>query len=118
MSSSPHNAFIAWLDAELAQRRWSYHQLARRSGLSHSMLSRVRRGGAPGWSLCRAVAAALDLPPEQVLRQAGLLPPVSPEQAEYEAFRHLLAQLSGEDRQELLEIARLKLNLDRENYPR
>jgi hypothetical protein len=75
------------------------------------MLSRVRAGAAPSWGACRAVAGALDLPPEQVFRQAGLLPPISPEQSEYEEFRHLLARLSSEDRQELLEIARLKLSL-------
>jgi transcriptional regulator with XRE-family HTH domain len=113
MSTSPDNLFAAWLEAELAQRRWSYQHLARKAGLSHSMLSRMRAGAAPSWSACHALAGALDLPPELVFRQAGLLPPVPAEQSEYEAFRHLLSQLSSEDRQELLEIARLKLNLDR-----
>lgn len=112
MSSSTNNAFLAWLDAELAQRRWSYHQLARRAGVSHSTLGRLRRGAVPGWGLCHALAGAFDLPPEHVLRQAGLLPPVPPEQAEYEEFRRLLARLSQDDRRELLEIARLKLSLD------
>lgn len=110
MSPSPDNAFVAWLEAELAQRRWSYHQLARRAGISHSLLSRVRAGAVPSWSACSAVAGAFDLPPEQVFRQAGLLPPIPPEQSEYEEFRRLLARLSEEDRQELLEIARLKLS--------
>jgi transcriptional regulator with XRE-family HTH domain len=111
MPNSPANAFAAWLDAELAQRGWSYSQLARRAGLSHSMLSRLRAGAPPSWSACRLVAEALGLPPEEVFRQAGLMPPISSDQAEYEQFRHLLAQLSDEDRQELLEIARLKLQL-------
>ena len=111
MPNSPANAFIAWLDAELEHRRWSYNQLAHQAGLSHSMLSRVRAGAPPSWSLCHAVAVALDLPPEQVFRQAGLLPPVSSDQSEYEEFRYLLAQLTKDDRQELLEIARLKLRL-------
>jgi transcriptional regulator with XRE-family HTH domain len=115
MSSSPDHAFVAWLETELAQRRWSYNQLARRAGISHSMLSRVRAGAIPSWSACHAIAGAFDLPPEQVFRQAGLLEPIPNEQAEYEELRRLLSQLSAEDRQELLEIARLKLNLDREN---
>ena len=114
MPNSPTNAFVAWLDAELEQRNWSYNQLARRAGLSHSMLSRVRAGAPPGWSICHAVAGALDLPPEEVFRQAGLLPPIPVEQAEYEQLRYLLTQLSEEDRQELIEIARLKLRLEKE----
>jgi transcriptional regulator with XRE-family HTH domain len=117
MPLSPDHAFIDWLESELAKRRWSYNRLARRAGLSHSMLSRVRAGAAPSWTTCRAIAEALDLPPEHVFRQAGMLPPVSREQSEYEEFCHLLDQLSAEDRQELFEIARLKLNLNRENYP-
>jgi transcriptional regulator with XRE-family HTH domain len=115
MPNSPANEFAAWLDAELAQRGWSYSQLARWAGLSHSMLSRLRAGALPSWSACRAVAEALGLPPEEVFRQAGLLPPISPSQAEYEQFRHLLAQLSAEDRQELLEIARLKIRMNSED---
>ena len=111
MPHSPANAFVAWLESELEQRRWSYNQLARRAGLSHSMLSRVRAGSPPSWRICHAVATALDLPPEQVFRQAGLLPSIPAEQAEYEEFRHLLAQLTEDDRQELLEIARLKIRL-------
>lgn len=117
MSSSPDIAFAAWLEAELAQRRWSYNQLARRAGLSRSIISRVRAGAKPTWSACQAIAGAFDLPVEQVFRHAGILPPVSREQSEYEELRHLLAQLSAEDRQELLEIARLKLNLNRLDGP-
>lgn len=114
MPNSPANSFVAWLDVELDRRRWNYNQLARQAGLSHSILSRVRAGAPPSWGICHAVAAALDLPPEEVFRQAGLLPPIPADQAEYEAFRHLLAQLPQDDRQELLEIARLKLKLNQD----
>ena len=114
MQHSPANAFVAWLEAELEQRQWSFNQLARRADLSHSMLSRVRAGSPPTWSVCYAFSTALNLPPEQVFRQAGLLPPIPAGQAEYEEFRYLLAQLSEEDRQELLEIARLKIKLDQD----
>lgn len=118
MPTSPADDFIAWLDAELAQRQWSYSQLARRAGLAHSVFSRARAGAAPGWRSCRAIAEALGAPPEEVLRRAGLLPPIPADQAEFEQFRRLLAQLSPEDREELLEIARLKLHLtlDRQGY--
>jgi transcriptional regulator with XRE-family HTH domain len=111
MPTPPADDFIAWLDAELAQRRWNYGQLARRAGLAHSVFSRARAGVAPGWRSCCAIAEALGLPPEPVLRRAGLLPPLPADQAEFEQFRHLLAQLSPAERQELMEIARIKLRL-------
>jgi transcriptional regulator with XRE-family HTH domain len=105
------NDFILWLDAQLSDRNWSDHQLARKAGISHSVISKARRGIPPKWDACAAIASALDLPPEVVFRQAGLLPPLPPAQGEIEEWRHLLAQLSPKDRYELLQIARLKLRL-------
>jgi len=105
--------FVIWLDKQLSDRNWSDHQLARKAGISHSVISKARRGISPKWDACVAIATALDLPPEVVFRQVGLLPPLPPAQGEIEEWRHLLAQLSAKDRYELLQIARLKLRLKR-----
>ncbi len=60
-----------------------------------------------------SIAKALRLPPETVFRKAGLLP-ASPDQNELlDQLSHVAADLSDEDKQELIEIARLKL--DRKN---
>jgi transcriptional regulator with XRE-family HTH domain len=103
--------FVIWLDQELLQHGWSDHQLARRAGLSHSVISKARSGASPKWEACEALARALDLPPEIVFRKAGLLSPLSGEPADLEEWRHLLALLPERDRYELLQIARLKLSL-------
>lgn len=107
---TPHE-FLTWLDQQLAQRGWSDHYLARRAGLSHSVLSKARNGTPPRWEACEALARALDLPPETVFRQAGLLEPLPAEQADLEAWRYLLGRLSARDRYELLQIARMKVAL-------
>ena len=107
------NDFVVWLDTQLSERNWSDHQLARKAGISHSVISKARRGISPKWDACAAIASALDLPPEVVFREAGLLPRLPPAQGEIEEWRHLLAQLPAKDRYELLQIARLKLRLKR-----
>ncbi len=106
--------FIEWLDEQLKQLGWNDHQLARRAGISHSVVSKARTGITPKWEACVAIAAALNLPAETVFRRAGLLPEVDgacPELAELHA---LLPLLSEYDRRELVQIARLKIRLSRE----
>jgi transcriptional regulator with XRE-family HTH domain len=50
--------------------------LARRSQISDSHISRLVAGGRkPGNEAAKAIARAFRLPPEEVMRQAGLLPP-------------------------------------------
>ena len=52
----------------------------------------------------------MEAPPELVFRKAGLLPERNDETISFEHWRFVLEQLSEEDRDELLEIARLKLD--------
>ena len=107
----PINAFIAWLDQELDERKLNDNQLARRAGISHSVLSRARMGLLPRWGACEALAEALDLPAETVFRKAGLLSPQMDDEVSLDEWRYVLRRLSERDRYELLRIARLKLEL-------
>lgn len=110
--------FIDWLDQELRERGWNDHQLAQRAGLSHSVISKARRGVLPRWEACAAIAGALNLPADLVFRYAGLLPPLPDEEASLVELRALLARLSPRDRQELVQIARLKAKLYEERQRR
>ncbi len=72
-----NNDFVDWLGQELKKRDWSYQELANRAGITRSAVSTVmthRQG--PGLEFCKGIARAFHLPPEVVLRTAGLLPPL------------------------------------------
>lgn len=101
--------FIEWLDSELAERGWNDHQLANRAGISHSVISKARRGTMPRWDACASIAGALNVPADLVFRKAGLLPPLADEEAVLIELRYLISQLSTRDRYELMQIARLKI---------
>jgi transcriptional regulator with XRE-family HTH domain len=111
-------SLIDWLDRELAERGWNDHQLAQHAGISHSVISKARRGTMPRWDACAAIAAALNVPADLIFRQAGLLPPMPEEEAALLELRLLLPQLSPRDRLELVQIARLKIHLHTERQAR
>jgi transcriptional regulator with XRE-family HTH domain len=69
-------AFTEWLEQELKNREWRPADLAREARLGDATLSRIINGVRnPGASVCRAIAAAFVIPPEEVFRHAELLPP-------------------------------------------
>ena len=85
-----------WLEGQLEERGWSSSELARRAGISQSSVSNVLTGKqVPGLEFCKGVAEALDVRTEELLQQAGHLPPMpAPVVEEREALR-LLRGLSG-----------------------
>lgn len=71
-----------------------------------------------GIKTANAIAKALKLPSRQVFEVAGILDPdpesnLTPEEAE---LVYLFEQLSDEDQEEIIRIARLKLELKGEPY--
>ena len=74
-----------WLQEQLAARRWSQAELARRANLSPALVSMVLNGkSAVTLTFSLAVAEALHFPLEEVLHQAGVLArePANPRLAE------------------------------------
>lgn len=64
-----------WLSEELEQRHWSHRELARRTGLSQSSVSKTLSGErSASINFCNKIAHALGESPEKVLRLAGILP--------------------------------------------
>lgn len=66
----------SWLTSEMERRGWSNSELARRADVTHTSISRAINGSTPGLDVCTGIAHAFRMPPEQVLRLAGLLPPL------------------------------------------
>ncbi len=105
------NAFGDWLQGELKRRDWIQADLARAAGMKTATISRIVNGlQRCGESSCRKIAKALDLPPEAVMREAGILPPAR-DYAERSIVLELIEaawDLPDDDWQELLALVRVK----------
>jgi transcriptional regulator with XRE-family HTH domain len=105
------NNFYEWLQAEIEDRNWSQAEFAKKSGISASQVSRVISGlRPPGNEFIEATSHALRLPPEEVFRRAGLLPPKPVKTEAIEELLHLASDLPPDQVQELIDLARLKLD--------
>ncbi|MCW5876144.1 MAG: helix-turn-helix transcriptional regulator [Anaerolineales bacterium] len=114
------SAFVDWVLRELEKRSWSQAELARRSKISESHISHVFFGRRqPQITFCKGIARAFELPPELVLRKAGLLPPIR-EEAGSQAleWQHIFSQArDDEERRQLLEIAQFEMKRIRKRNP-
>jgi len=100
-------SFTDWIDSELKRRGWSLNELARRSGMSSASVSMVlSEQRKPGTEFCRSVADALQVPPEEVFRLAGLLPPLLPAVAEEREVVNILRSLPAQTRATVLDMLR------------
>ena len=73
--SDMNDNLSSWLANELIIRGWSQSKLAKLAGVSKTAISDAISGkNPPKFDVCVAIAKALRLPPEEVLRKAGLLP--------------------------------------------
>lgn len=99
--------FDAWLIRELNERGWSNSELARRAGVVPSTVSMILSGQKrPGLEFCVGVARALRMPPEVVLRRAGLLPSLpDPVEEEQEAVG-ILRGLTDSARRTVMQMLR------------
>jgi transcriptional regulator with XRE-family HTH domain len=101
------NDLIGWIEQERERRNWSINELARQAGLSPGTVADVlNQRTNPGLQFCTEIARALNVPPENILRLAGLLPPQPEETATINEFIHLLNQLPAEEQKELLLVAK------------
>jgi len=104
--------FADWLNQELNNRDWKPADLAKKAGLASGILSRIlNRERNAGTETCNAIAQALKIPAEVVFRHAGLLPPKPEMDSLLEECIFIFDSLPESDKEEILEIARLKLSL-------
>ena len=86
--------FSEWLQEALEKKGWKQSDLARAAHLGKGSLSDIVSGRRKvGSEVARAIADALKLPPEQVFRAAGILPPENQDPWADE-MAHKLSQLS------------------------
>lgn len=92
---TPVTPFGVWLLAALEQRGWTRRQFALRAGVSSSMVGRWLVRHRPTPASCARIAAALGLPLDLVLAEAGHPRPVPPGDASprREEAHHLVDRL-------------------------
>jgi transcriptional regulator with XRE-family HTH domain len=108
MFSIVDKTFAEWLLEEMNRLDMTQAQLAKRAGISRTAVSNLlSHTRDPGPTICRAIARALDVPPEEVFRKAGLLPDKPEDPPGLLELIHAYSQASDEERERILEIARL-----------
>ena len=100
--------FVTWLNDKLHTLGWNYSELARRMGnFTPSGVSRaMSENGGISYDFCVGVARAFELQPEELLRQAGLLPALPPEVREEREVQYLIRTISSEEREAALAMLR------------
>ncbi len=103
--------FNDWLLEQLNEINWSQADLARASGLTRAAISRYINDlpRTPDEAALRKIAKAFRYSPEIVFRAAGILPPAPKDDPVIAEIEHLARQLSADDVQELIDLARVKL---------
>lgn len=99
-----------WLLEELAERRWSMREFARRCEVTESTISRIISGKRnPSSELCRTMSHVLRLPPERIFREAGLLPPALEHSPDIKEALYLFRELPEDEQLRILLIMRTLL---------
>ena len=107
-------SFGDWLKKCLDEREITQYQLSQRTGISPSHINRIISGErGVGEKSMLAIARALQIPPEEVYRRFGLLPPKPKDNIEDEELLFLYHQLSPNEKQEAKEYLKFKLDRKR-----
>jgi len=101
------STFWKWFHQEREKRGLSIRKVESLGGVGESAISsRARYELPPTYENCRAIAKAFDLPVEDVLRKAGLLPPRYDEEPTAKRLLHLFSQLSEEEKEYVIKFAK------------
>jgi len=101
-----------WLRKKIEEAGITQAELSRLSGISPTHITKVLNGqrGLSGHSLM-AISKALGTSPENVYREAGLLPHVPQDIELQEELLYLFNQLPPDEKDELLSYLQIKLTL-------
>ena len=102
--------FVSWLQSEMDKRKWGITGTARQAALSHPVISDIMNLQVqPTFDTCVALAKAFEMPPEEVLRLADLLP--GHPDARLQTLIDLYNNLSLGNRDELIAYAEMRYRL-------
>lgn len=100
--------FSSWLELELTARNWKPADLAARANVAQATISNILNNNREvGHRTALAIAKALNVPPDYVYRQAGILPDTAgPERdPSFQEILDIMRNLPPEERREILDYA-------------
>ncbi len=96
--------FGSWLQSALDKRGWNQSELSRRSGISTGQISRLINGSRqPGLDNLTAIAEALGIPPENILREIGTWPEKKDGSPTVEEANFVLQKLPEEEQRRIVD---------------
>jgi len=113
------DSFGMWLQQQREKLGISQAELARLAGLNRAVVNKMENNATkPEAETLLATSRALKLPPETVFRAAGLLPPKPEHNERITEATYILSMLEEEDIDEIIQIARMKLERKKASSPR
>lgn len=101
--------FAVWLEEELARKNLDRAELARRAGISESMLSLIYKGERKaGKKTCANIAKALDVPEITVMEKAGIIKATSKNSPLVERIAYIVSLLPKSEQEGFLEYVELR----------
>lgn len=100
--------FSDWLLSELAKRKWTQADLARRSGLTKQAVTNYVSGRVPNRDALVSIAKSLQIPIE-IIFDAVTGKNKSEKTLQISKFDHIIEQLPDEDIDDLYTLAKAKL---------
>lgn len=86
---------IKWVNRQLRIKDISQRELAKKAGVSHSLISNAMRGERPvTWDFCKAVSRGLNEPIWDVLKLAGFLDNIPQEISQTEEVKTLILKFN------------------------
>ena len=99
--------FPGWLQEQLNARGWGQADLANRAGINRQVIwGWLNRRKKPTEEYLVKVANAFEIPPQEILRVAGVLPMEPNHDAITEAILHLIGDLDSATKIDVLEYAK------------
>lgn len=112
MTPEKTERFIAWIDNKLSEARLTDSELAKRARMSHSVLSKARKGILPKHEACDKIAHALRVPQVEVYQAAGLIPTPQDLDTDFEQLKNLYGLLPISKRKLVVRFANMLVEED------
>ena len=112
MTPEKTECFIAWLDNKLSEAHLTDSELAKRARMSHSVLSKARKGILPKHEACDKIAHALRVPQVEVYQAAGLIPTPQDLDTDFEQLKNLYGLLPISKRKLVVRFANMLVEED------